>query len=73
MQVRNRSGSESSIRQSLSVRYTDWSSSSHSCQDGVNAVMLACCGSDDVDMLQLLVGVYHMDPNAKDFVRVHTV
>lgn len=35
----------------------------------MNAVMLACCGTDNVDMLQLLVGEYKMDPNAKDLVR----
>ena len=37
----------------------------------MNAVMLACCGSDNMDMLQLLVGEYKMDPNDKDFVRAN--
>lgn len=38
----------------------------------MGAVMLACCGIDNVDMLQLLVGEYKMDPNVKDLVRADT-
>ena len=34
--------------------------------------MLACCGTDNVDMLQLLIGEYKMNPNDKDLVRADT-